>query len=108
MSTLLTLDAVHRDDGTRVLIATGEIDMSNIEAFDRALNDAATEAAGSGGTLTVDLSAVEYLDSGAMNALAACADRIRIIAHPLLMSALRVGGLNELISIETARPTAHH
>jgi anti-anti-sigma regulatory factor len=44
------------------------------------------QAASSGGTLTVDLSAVEYLDSGAINALFARADHINLIAHPLLMS----------------------
>ena len=63
MSTSLTLDTARRDDGTLVLIAAGEIDLSNIDAFNQALTTASTEAAGSGGTLTVDLSAVEYLDS---------------------------------------------
>ncbi|MDT5095327.1 MAG: hypothetical protein QOH60_4690 [Mycobacterium sp.] len=106
MSTLLTMDTARRDHGTLVLKAAGEIDMSNVDAFSRALTAAVTEAAGGGGMLTVDLSAVEYLDSGAMNALAARADQIKIIAHPLLMSALKVSGLNELITIETAPPAA--
>lgn len=108
MTTPLTLDTARGNDGKRVLIAAGEIDLSNIDAFNQALTTATSEAASSGGTLTVDLSAVEYLDSGAINALAARADRIRLIAHPLLMSALTVSGLNELIPIEPAPPTAEH
>jgi hypothetical protein len=66
------------------------------------------QAASSGGTLTADLSAVEYLDSGAINALFARADHINLIAHPLLMSTLTTSGLTELVTIEPAPPTAEH
>jgi anti-anti-sigma factor len=108
MPTSLTVDTARCNDGKLVLIAAGEIDLSNIDVFNQALTTATTEAASSGGTLTVDLSAVEYLDSGAINALVARADHIKLIAHPLLMSALTVSGLNELVTIEPAPPNAEH
>jgi hypothetical protein len=66
------------------------------------------QAASSGGTLTVDLSAAEYLDSGAINPLFARADHINLIAHPRLMSTLTTSGLTELVTIEPASPTAEH
>jgi anti-anti-sigma factor len=106
MSTSLTLDTARSKDGDFALIAAGEIDMSNIDTFNQALTTATTQTADSGGTLTVDLGAVEYLDSGAINALVARADLIRIIAHPLLMSALTVSGLTELVTVESAPPPA--
>jgi anti-anti-sigma factor len=108
MSTPLSLDTTRCNDGELVLIAAGEIDMSNIDAFNRALTTATAEAVDSGETLTVDLSAVEYLDSGAINALVAHADAIKLIAHPLLMSALTVSGLNELVAIEPASSPAEN
>jgi anti-anti-sigma factor len=104
MPTSLTLDTARRSDGKIVLTAAGEIDLSNIDAFDAALSAATTEAAPSGRTLTVDLSAVEYLDSAAINALFARMDHIDLIAHPLLMTVLTISGLAELVSIEPARP----
>ncbi len=103
MTTPLTLDTARRDDGNLVLTAAGEIDLSNIDAFNQALATATTEASGSGETLTVDLSAVEYLDSAAINALFARADDIRLVAHPLLMPILNVSGLTELVSTQPAR-----
>jgi len=109
MPTSLTLDTARCNDGKLVLIAAGEIDLSNIDAFNQALTTATTEAAGSGGTLTVDLSAVEYLDSAAINGLFARADQIRlIVAHPVLMSILTISGLTELVTVEPAPPTAEH
>jgi anti-anti-sigma factor len=106
MSTPLALHTARHNDGKLVLVAAGEIDLSNVDAFNEALTAATTEAAGSGGTVTVDLSAVEYLDSAAVNALCARADHIHLIAHPLLMSIFTVSGLAELVTIETAPPTA--
>jgi anti-anti-sigma factor len=107
MTALLTLDTVRSGDGKLVLIAVGEIDLSNIDAFDQALSTATAEAAGGDETLTVDLSGVEYLDSAAINALFSRADHIRVIAHRLLMTSLNVSGLSELVSVEAAPPSAH-
>ncbi len=103
MPTLLTLDTAHRDDGDVVLTAAGEIDLSNIEAFTQALGAAIAERGG-GGPLTVDLSAVEYLDSAAINVLFIHADDIRLIARPLLMRVFNISGLTELATIEAAPP----
>jgi anti-anti-sigma factor len=105
MAALLTLDTGRSDDGKLVLTAVGEIDLSNIDAFDQALSTATAEAAGGDETLTVDLSGVEYLDSAAINALFTRADHIRVIAHRLLMTSLNVSGLSELVSVEAAPPT---
>lgn len=106
MTTPLMLDTSRGSDGKFVLVAEGEIDLSNIDAFNLALAGAATEATGGVGALLVDLSAVEYLDSAAISALAAHADRIELLANPILMSVLRVSGLTELTTIEPAPPTA--
>ena len=108
MPTSLTLDTVRRNDGKLVLIAVGEIDLSNVDAFNQALTTATTEAASGGGTLTVDLSAVQYLDSAAINALFARARRIHIIAHPVLIRVFTISGLTELVTVEPAPPTAEH
>ena len=61
MATPLNLNTTNRGDGTRVLTATGEIDLSNIDDFTGALSAAGTD----GTMLIVDLSGVLYLDSGA-------------------------------------------
>lgn len=108
MSAPLTLDTARGNDGKLMLIAAGEIDLSNIDAFDKALATASTEAAKGGGKLTVDLSAVEYLDSAAINALFTHAEHIHLIARPLLMPVFRISGLTELTTIDTAPPTAEH
>ncbi len=97
MATPLTVNTDRRKDGTLVVSATGEIDLSNIDVFSRALNDAARHNA----KLTVDLGAVEYLYSGAINALFTHVDRIqRIIANRFLIPALTVSGLTELATVE--------
>ena len=108
MSTTLALDTARCNDGKLVLTATGEVDLSNIDAFNGALAAATKEAAGNGETLTVDLSGLEYLDSAAVNALCARAEHIHVIAHPLLMSILAISGLTELTTVEPARPIAEH
>lgn len=101
MATPLTVNTERRDDGTLVVSAAGDIDLSNINVFSRALN----EAASSGGTLTVDLGAVGYVYSGAINALFAHAHRIqRIIANRFLIPALTVSGLTELAIVERKPP----
>ena len=103
MPTLLTFDAARSSDGVLVLTATGEIDLSNVDAFDDALTTAVTETAADGGTLTVDLSGVEYLDSAAVNVLFPHAEHIRLIAHPFLIRIFTISGLAELTDVEPAR-----
>ena len=108
MSTLLTLDTAHHGDGKLILVAAGEIDLSNIDEFEQALAAASTEAAGNSGMLHVDLSAVEYLDSAAINALVSHADHIHVVAHPFLMPVFKISGLTELATVEAASPTSEH
>jgi anti-anti-sigma factor len=100
--TSLTHSSTRRSDGKLVLAATGEIDLSNIDAFKQALTGSTTEAASSGARLIVDLTAVDYLDSAAINALYDLADHIHLIANPVLMRSLTVSGLAELVTIEPA------
>jgi anti-anti-sigma factor len=106
MRTLLTLDTARRDDGKLVLTAAGEIDLSNVDTFTRALTTAIAET-DSGGTVTVDLSAVEYLDSAAINALFTHAEHIQLIVRPLMIRIFEITGLTELTTIEAA-PQAEH
>ncbi len=108
MPTTLTLDTAHGNDGKPVLVAAGEIDLSNIDTFAQALTAAVADAASSGETLTLDLGAVEYLDSAAINVLFPHAEHIRIIAHPLLIRVFAISGLTEIATIEPASPEAEH
>jgi anti-anti-sigma factor len=105
MSASLTLDTVRGGDGSLVLIAVGEIDLSSIDTFNQALTDCTTEAALGGVKLTVDLTAVDYLDSAAINALYHVADHIHLAVNPVLMRGLTVSGLAELITIESPPET---
>ncbi|KZB83025.1 STAS domain-containing protein [Amycolatopsis regifaucium] len=95
MSTPLTLSTNRLDDGTVLLTVSGEIDLSNVSTFARAL----TEATRSGVTI-VDLREVEYLDSGAINALFTHVDHIRIRVNPLLIPVLTISGLTGMVPTE--------
>ena len=98
MTTPLTLDTDHDADGRPLLAAHGEIDLTNCDSFASALDAAVAESA----PVVVDLSDVEYLDSGAINALFTHAEHLRLIVRPVLMPALRICGLTELATIDTA------
>lgn len=99
MNTPLTVRVERAADGQLVLLAAGEIDASNVADFAEAL---AAGAAGHADTLVVDLSAVDYLDSAAINALVPHADSLQIIANPVLMRVLIVSGLTELAKVRPA------
>lgn len=100
MATPLTLNTDRDADGTPRVTAIGEIDLSNIDVFTRAL------AAANGGTrepITIDLSAVRYLDSAGINALfdhADVVDNLRVIVHPLLVRVLTVSGFSQIATVE--------
>ncbi|MET9492976.1 STAS domain-containing protein [Nocardia sp. NPDC006630] len=98
MSTPLTLHTGVHSDGRPMLAAQGEIDMTNLAAFADALAAVLAEAT----SVVVDLGDVDYLDSGAINALFTHADHLHIICNPLLVPALRISGLTELVTIENA------
>jgi anti-anti-sigma factor len=100
MATPLTVTTGQGDDDVVVLTVTGEIDLSNIEAFAGALDSAAPTREAT--SVTVDLSGVEYLDSGAINVLFGNAGHIRVIANPILMPVLKISGLTNVASVELA------
>ena len=103
MATPLSISTDQRDDGALVLTAAGEIDLTNIDAFVAALDEAAS--ARDDTTVVVDLSDVEYLDSGGINVLFAHAAYIHVIANPILMPVLKISGLTDVASVESAGPT---
>jgi anti-anti-sigma factor len=100
MAAPLTVTTGRRTDGVVVLTVTGEIDLSNVEVFAGALGSASPSR--DGGSVTVDLSGVEYLDSGAISVLFGNADHIRVIANPILMPVLKISGLTDVASVESA------
>jgi anti-sigma B factor antagonist len=95
MTTRLKLSTQREADGTPVVIAVGEIDMSNAGSFRDALSQAATD----GDRFVVDLTAVRYLDSAGLNALFTHLSRIQLIASPLLAPVLNISGLAEVTSV---------
>lgn len=95
MNTPLDLATGLQADGAPVLTVVGEIDMSNADEFRAAIVDAVVD----GHRLTVDLTAVEYLDSAALAALFAHVDRLRVVANPLLDSVLTISGLSRLTTV---------
>ncbi|MGI5478784.1 STAS domain-containing protein [Streptomyces lavendofoliae] len=97
MTTPLTLVPGRRPDGTPRLAVTGEIDMSNAGSLADALN--ATH-----GPLVLDLTAVGYLDSAGLSVLFAHADRLTLIATPLLAPVLTVSGLADLATVQGLDP----
>ena len=103
MATRLTLNTERTEEGVPRVVVTGEIDMTNVAAFTEALTAAAQNANGAG-VVSVDLGAVKYLDSAAINALFAQTSRVErmhLVVHPFLMPVLRISGLGELATIES-------
>ena len=95
MATSLELSTRRDPDGTPVVTAVGEIDMSNADKF----RDALSQAAAAGGPVVVDLTRVEYLDSAGVHALFAHAPGLRLIASPLLAPVLAISGLSDVTSV---------
>ncbi|MGJ7414600.1 STAS domain-containing protein [Streptomyces cinereoruber] len=89
MTTPLTLTPGRRADGTAVLTAVGEIDMSNTRSLADALDSTP-------GPLVLDLTAVDYLDSAGLSVLFSHADRLELVAGPLLAPVLAISGLTGL------------
>ena len=93
MTTPLSLATHLRLDGTQVLTAVGEIDMSNADSFREALNRA---SAADGRLVVVDLTGVEYLDSAGLTVLFTHAAHLELIATPLLAPVLTISGLADI------------
>jgi anti-anti-sigma factor len=102
MTTPLSLATHLRLDGTQVLTAVGEIDMSNAGSFREALN----RASAGGGRLVVDLTGVEYLDSAGLTVLFTHAAHIELIAPPLLAPVLTISGLADITRLHGIGPSA--
>ena len=105
VTTPLALNTNRGDDGTLVLSAAGELDLSNVGTFVQAMNEAINQATdpagGTEATVTLDFSGIEYLDSSAINVLFTHAGRIRgLVINPLLTSIVTVSGLNEILTVE--------
>jgi anti-sigma B factor antagonist len=96
MTTPLTLTSGRRQDGAAVLAAAGEVDMTNCADLAAAADEALSRASG---PLVIDLSQVEYLDSAGLSVLLVRADRIEVVASPLLGPVLAVCGLTELTTV---------
>jgi anti-sigma B factor antagonist len=96
--TPLDLSTRRGDDGSTVLTAVGEIDMSNAASVRDALSQAGADGAG----FIVDLTRVAYLDSAGLTALLPYAPRIRIIATALLAPVLAVSGLDPITTVVPA------
>ena len=102
MTTPLSLATHLRLDGTQVLTAVGEIDMSNADSFREALN----RASAADGRLVVDLTGVEYLDSAGLTVLFTHASHIELIATPLLAPVLTISGLADITRLHGIGPSA--
>ena len=99
MSTPLDLSAHQRPDGSWVVTAAGEIDMSNAGVFAGCLTQARAKAEEGEGCLLVNLRAVEYLDTAGLTTLFADAPGIELIASPLLAPVLTISGLCDLVTV---------
>jgi anti-anti-sigma factor len=97
MPTPLNVTTHRREDGQVVLTAVGELDLSNVDAFDQALTAAVDSS-----TLTVDFRGVEYLDSAAINLLFAHTDHIELVANPILLPVLKISGLADVVDVRAA------
>ena len=103
MATPLTLNTDPGVDGTPPRVtAAGEIDISNVHVFSEALT---TASEGSRRPITVDMSAVKYLDSAGINVLFKHADeidRLHLIVHPFLIRILTICGLSDIATVQPA------
>jgi len=99
MSTPLDLATHQHPDGSWVVTAAGEIDMSNAGVFAESLAQARAKAEEGKGCLVVDLRAVEYLDTAGLTTLFVNAPGIELIASPLLAPVLTISGLCDLVTV---------
>ncbi len=100
MTTPLALSANLRPDGSQVLTADGEIDMSNAGQLGDAL------AQTGDGPVVVDLTAVGYLDSAGLTVLFTHADHIELVVSSLLAPVLTICGLSEITRVRDGEPQA--
>ena len=97
MSTPLDLSTHQRPDGSWVVTAAGEIDMSNAGVLAESLAQARAKAGE--GCLVVNLRAVQYLDTAGLTTLFMNAPGIELIASPLVAPVLTISGLCDLVTV---------
>ncbi|CAN3128100.1 STAS domain-containing protein [Mycobacterium sp. smrl_JER01] len=102
MATPLQLHTDRDDDGSVVLRAVGELDLSNVAQFAGLIEDAVAAGTDDGARLQVDLSGIEYLDSGAINVLFDHAESIDLVVNPILLPVLTVCGLTKVTTVKPA------
>jgi anti-anti-sigma factor len=106
VTTPLALNTNRGDDGTLVLSAAGELDLSNVDTLTQALTDAINATAGADGAVTVDFSDIEYMDSSGINVLFTHAGQIRgLIINSLLSAVVTFSGLTGLVAVEPLPPS---
>jgi anti-anti-sigma factor len=105
VTTPLALNTNRGDDGTLVLSAAGELDLSNIDTFTQALTDAINGTDGADLAVTVDYSDLEYMDSSGINVLFTHSGPIRgLIINALLSAVVTCSGLTEMVAVEPPVP----
>ena len=87
---------------TAVVRASGDIDLTNVEQFQAALDHAAATSS----AVTADMTAVTYCDSAAIRALIIAARQARLTiqvstAGPINETLLRVSGLDQIATVVT-------
>jgi len=86
-------------EATPVVVATGEIDLANLDEFEGALARAASDSS----SITVDLSEVTYCDSAAVRALFAAAATAKLAlvipATGPITTVLRISGLDRIATV---------
>jgi anti-sigma B factor antagonist len=101
MTTPLTLTPGRGPDGTVVLKAVGEIDMTNTDVLTTALAD-------NPGRLVVDLTEVDYLDSAGLTVLFVHAGRIELVITSLLEPVVTISGLAKMTTVRSAEDSSEH
>ncbi|MEV4319477.1 STAS domain-containing protein [Actinocrispum sp. NPDC049592] len=92
MTTPLTVTPERGPDGTVVLLATGEIDMTNSDVLTEAIE-------GTPGRVVVDLSGVEYIDSAGLAVLFIHAERIEVVVPSVLAPVVAFSGLSTMTTV---------
>jgi anti-sigma B factor antagonist len=101
MTTPLTLTPGHDADGTAVLKATGEIDMTNSDTFAAAIREAPSR-------VVVDLTGVEYIDSAGLSVLFVHAEQIEVIVPSILAPVVAFSGLSEVTTVHGLENRSGH
>jgi anti-sigma B factor antagonist len=88
--------------GPATVRAAGDIDLTNVEQFQAALDEAAAVS----GAITADMTAVTYCDSATIRALFIAARQARLTiqvrtAGPISEALLKVSGLDQIATVVT-------